>query len=230
MDMGELRLGGGERLCYELTRKQVKRVNVRVRADGSVAVSAPRGVPLAAIEAFLREKEDFLLTAIQKAHTRAQAEAAREESAPLYFGRPLSLCCEKGRAFRAEREGDVLRLTLPAPEDAAARRTALECWRKDCCAAEAERLLRQWLPTLAPHGVPEPTLRFRRMTSRWGSCAARTHTVTLNTRLLDYPAPCFELILLHELCHFLQPDHSPAFYRWLERFLPDWRERKRLLR
>lgn len=225
----ELRLGGAM-LSYELTRKKVKRINVRVRMDGSVAVSAPRNVPLVQIEAFLREKEDFLLAAIEKTAARRQEETpCCDGEVVMAFGEPLTLRFRRGAAFRAEEGNGVLWLTLRAPESETARRAALERWQKERCATAAQRLLQKWLPVLTPWGVPEPTLRFRRMTSRWGSCVPQRRSVTLNTRLLSYPEECLEAVLLHELCHFLQPDHSAAFYRWMDRFLPDWRERRRLL-
>lgn len=226
----ELRLGSGQLLVYELTRKKVKRINVRVRMDGSVAVSAPHNVPLAQIEAFLREKERFLLTAVGKMAAQQQREAPGcDGEAVLAFGESLTLRFRQGAAFRAEEGNGVLWLTLRAPESETARRAALERWQKERCAAAAQRLLQKWLPVLMPWGVPEPMLRFRHMTSRWGSCVPRRRSVTLNTRLLNYPEECLEAVLLHELCHFLQPDHSAAFYRWMDRFLPDWRERRRLL-
>lgn len=226
----ELRLSGGKLLVYELTRKKVKRINVRVRMDGSVAVSAPRAVPLAQIEVFLREKERFLLTAIEKMTARQPVEMpCRDGETVLCFDRPLTLRFQQGAAFRAEEDNGVLWLTLRAPESESARRAALERWQKERCAASARRLLQKWLPVLTPWGVPEPTLRFRYMTSRWGSCVPQRRSVTLNTRLLNYPEECLEAVLLHELCHFLQPDHSAAFYCWVDRFLPDWRERRRLL-
>lgn len=226
----ELRLSGGAMLSYELTRKKVKRINVQVRMDGSVTVSAPQNVPLAQVEAFLREKERFLLTAMEKTAARQPVEApCCDGGTVLCFGRALTLRFRRDAAFRAEEEDGVLRLTLRAPESETARRAALERWQKERCAAAARRLLQKWLPVLTPWGVPEPTLRFRRMTSRWGSCVPQRRSVTLNTRLLDYPEECLEAVLLHELCHFLQPDHSAAFYRWMDRFLPDWRQRRRLL-
>lgn len=227
----ELRLSSGGTLHYELTRKRVKRINVRIREDGSVTVSAPSAVPLEAIEGFLRSKEAFLMEGIKKAAAHREAVRRRESAGNAwYFGRPLTLSFEKGTAYRAERTGGTLRLILRAPESEPACRAALACWEKETCAEEAERLLQKWLPVLAPYGVPHPTLRFRAMRSRWGSCIPQKRIVTLNTRLLAYPEECFEGVLLHELCHFLQPDHSAAFYEWMDRFLPDWRQRRALLR
>ena len=68
------------------------------------------------------------------------------------------------------------------------------------------------------------------MKSRWGSCMPKKGVVTLNTHLLAYSEECIEYIIVHELCHFLQADHSEKFYGWMDCFLADWRQRRRELR
>ena len=45
----------------------------------------------------------------------------------------------------------------------------------------------------------------------------------------EKPVSCVEYVVLHEFCHFLQPNHSRAFYQLVEQFMPDWKERRRLL-
>ncbi len=225
----ELALGGGT-LRYELIRKKVKRINLRVRADGSVTVSASRLVPLCVIEDFLRQKEAFLRNAIRRAEERKRETPSHAAGSSVrLWGEELALHFEKGGRSRAVREGDALRLYLREPEEPAAREAALAKWEKEQCEKAAAELLERWYPVLQPFGVPRPMLRFRRMSSRWGSCIPKKGAVTLNTRLLAFPESCMEYVLIHELCHLLQPDHSQKFRAWLDRFLPDWRERKRLL-
>lgn len=164
-------------VTYELTRKAVKNLNLRIRPDGSVAVSAPRRVPLAELDAFVLRKAAY----IHQAQARFQALAQRPP-------RP--------------------RLHEPAV---------------------FQEILDELYPRLRPLGVPYPQLRLRTMKSRWGSCLVYKNTITLNTKLLEQPRRCVEYVVLHELCHFLHPNHSPAFYACLESFMPDWRERREAL-
>ena len=60
---------------------------------------------------------------------------------------------------------------------------------------------------------------------RWGSCG-RNCTLYVNWRVMQLPVGVVDYVLLHELCHLLEPSHRPEFWRILERALPDWRERK----
>lgn len=64
---------------------------------------------------------------------------------------------------------------------------------------------------------------------RWGSCHTVKNIITLNSRLIEVPKEAVEYVVLHEFAHFLQPNHSRAFYAVVERYMPDWRERRALL-
>jgi predicted metal-dependent hydrolase len=84
--------------------------------------------------------------------------------------------------------------------------------------------LREWLRQLADWQLPEPTLRRRRMRRRWGSCTS-TRVVTLNTHLVERPLSLIDFVIAHELCHLVELNHSPRFYRLMDRAMPDWRQR-----
>ena len=90
-------------------------------------------------------------------------------------------------------------------------------------------LMRMWQLT-EPLGVKPPQLHTRFMTSRWGSCHWQKGAVTLNTALSLVPEELLDYVSLHELIHFLHPNHGPQFYRTLGSLMPDWAERRRQLR
>ncbi len=88
-------------------------------------------------------------------------------------------------------------------------------------------LLEKWEPVM---GVRVKKLAFRNMKSRWGSCQPATGRVCINTRLALYPPQCLEYVVVHELCHLLEPSHNARFKGLLSSFLPNWREAERPLR
>lgn len=65
--------------------------------------------------------------------------------------------------------------------------------------------------------------------TRFGSCSGK-NAVSFSFRLMLYPPEAIDYVVLHELCHIKQKNHSPAFYALVERYMPDWRERRELLR
>lgn len=88
-------------------------------------------------------------------------------------------------------------------------------------------LLEIWEPVI---GVRVKQLAYRNMKSRWGSCKPSTGRVCINTRLALYPPDCLEYVVVHELVHMLEPSHNERFHALMDRFLPDWRDRRRRLR
>lgn len=79
------------------------------------------------------------------------------------------------------------------------------------------------------YGIKYPMLRFKDMKSRWGSCIPSKNIITLNKQLAAVPRECVEYVVVHEFCHFLEPNHSQRFYAHVERHMPDWRERRKKL-
>ena len=88
-------------------------------------------------------------------------------------------------------------------------------------------LLEKWEPVM---GVRAKKLAYRDMKSRWGSCQPATGRICINTRLALYPMTCLEYVVVHELCHLLEPSHNARFKALVTRFLPDWKQRQKLLR
>ena len=79
-------------------------------------------------------------------------------------------------------------------------------------------------------GTRLPVIKVRDMRTRWGVCCPAKRQITFALRLYDMPPAAQVYVVVHEFCHFRVADHSPAFWREVERTLPDWKARRRLLR
>ena len=91
---------------------------------------------------------------------------------------------------------------------------------------EILRLAAYWEPLMGVHCTG---WQLREMKTRWGSCTVQTGKIRLNLSLARKPEACLEYVLVHELCHLLEPSHNARFHGLMDKFLPDWRERKLLL-
>ena len=215
----------GRRVDYEFERKRVRNINFRFRSDGTLAVSAPLLTPIALVEALLLARQDRILEQLDR------LDALREDGDGLFlWGEALSLEIRQGSRSRALLEGNTLKLTLKDPADAEEKRRVLETWQKKVCAERVTELCRRYYPAFESRGVPFPRLSFRRMRSRWGSCRPQKQALSFNTRLAELPPACADYVVVHEFAHFLQPNHSAAFYAEIARVLPDWKERKNRIR
>ena len=85
-------------------------------------------------------------------------------------------------------------------------------------------------PLVKPSGVAFPKIKLRRMKSQWGNCHWENGYITLNTALARCPAALREYVALHELIHFIHPDHGIGFYADMDRLMPGWRVFRRELR
>ena len=92
------------------------------------------------------------------------------------------------------------------------------------------RALDRVLPLVEPLGVTRPALQARYMTSRWGSCHWTRGKIVLNTALAALPEELMDYVALHELVHFLHPNHGPGFYAVMDRLMPDWKEKRARLK
>lgn len=222
----------GRLVTYELTRKAVKNINIRVRADGSVGVSAGQRIPKEEIETVLQRKAEFLLKALD--HFAAQP--ARPDpgdykpGAVVYLlGKPYTMTLMQGMSNGVVENEENLVLTVTDLQAPSLRIKTMEAFLKARCLEVTEALCQRIQPAMAPLGVPMPEIRVRSMTSRWGSCKPSACRVTFARQLVGAPLACVEYVVCHELVHFLHPNHSKAFYACLTAFLPDWKDRRQRL-
>lgn len=221
---------GTDALSYELERKRVKNINLRVHRDGTVHVSAPERMPLREIDAFVLRAGTFVERARARLSPVLQLPPRRvEDGAPVWLlGQELLLAFRTAARDDVREEPGRLVLYLRAPEPQRAERLLekyCNCRAQDVFSA----LLQKHYPAFARRGAAEPALRIRTMRARWGSCQPETATITLNRRLVEAPERCIAYVVVHELCHLLVPDHSARFYALLAEEMPDWHARKQEL-
>ena len=78
-------------------------------------------------------------------------------------------------------------------------------------------------------GLTPTGLKITSARTRFGSCSGK-NSICFSWRLMQYPREAIDYVVVHELAHIRHHDHSPAFYALIERYMPDWRERMRLLK
>ena len=98
------------------------------------------------------------------------------------------------------------------------------------CRLRLSAALDQAYPLAEPLGVRYPELKLRKMKSQWGNCHWSQGYITLNTALARCPERLRVYVALHELVHFLHPDHGPGFYAVMDALMPDWKACRRELK
>ena len=219
----------GEPLPYEWTAKKVKNVNLRVRGDGTVAVSSPRGMPSARVDDFVIEKAAWIRRAQARAAQRQSPAGPADGGRFLLLGEERKLTVEAGTPPRVEETSDGLRLVAEDPADAERLQALLRAYGEQAGAPALERALVEAMRLAAPLEIPRPQVRMRWMRSRWGSCSYTRGTITLNWALTALPPDLITYVVLHELVHFRHPDHSPAFHACMASLMPGAAMRRKRL-
>ena len=78
--------------------------------------------------------------------------------------------------------------------------------------------------------IPVPNLKIRKMTSRWGVCNIKNYNVTLNYQLSKYNIRCLDYVIVHELSHFVYPNHSRNFWNLVGKYYPNYKECRKELK
>ncbi len=185
----------------ELTRKAIKRINLRITEDSpkgiestnknktirpKVTISAPLGTPEQDIIAFVKLHMDWIKRNIAKVEERASRRGAKK---------PRS-----GAELRHAREELRARIMHRLPE--------------------LERMT----------GLRSNGWNIRDMHTRWGSCNTTTHHLNFSLMLASRTDEELDYVIVHELVHTVVPGHGKDFYAMMDKLMPDWRRIRKQLR
>lgn len=223
----------GNAISYTLERKPVKNINLRIRPDNCVYVSAPKDVATKMVDAFVVEKSAYILRALKKFKDKNRESTLENNfvngETVKFLGRNLRLKVKNASRSKVESDESYVTLYVKDVQDTDLKKRVLETWLRKKCKDEITAICKKVYPQVKKYGIAFPEIQFREMVSRWGSCSPKKGFVTFNTALIAMPVSCIEYVVTHEFTHFLYPNHSKKFYQQLATFMPDWEERKKRL-
>lgn len=218
-------------ILYLLTRKPVKNVNLRIKPEGEVLVSANNGVPIEFIDACIEKKQRYIFSVLSRYEEKKklfQTVPKRYVSGESYdlLGKSLRLKVDSNKEENVYTDGVYIFLKVKDKDDFRHKEIMMSKWLKQYQMTVFDELLQEKYLLFEKYGVTYPTLKIRNMTSRWGSCQPKKGIITLNSKLIEAPRNCIEYVILHELVHFIHPNHSRQFWDFVAMMMPDWKERK----
>ena len=216
---------GGEIIQYELMQTVRASVELRVLPDG-LRLFAPRSYPLRQADQFVRDRADW----IRQARARLDAYRSREaERFPMTAGmavsvegRQLTLRLERAASRSAHFEDDVVLLRGPDLSPDAVREQLREALIDRAKARIMDRL-DHYMPLI---GRRPGRVTIREQRTKWGSCSGQGN-LNFNWKLIMAPPEALDYVVIHELCHLYEFNHSPKFWECVARYQPDyatWRD------
>lgn len=225
---------GEKEIRFTIIRKPVKNINLNVRPNSEVYVSANHHVPEDVIIDFVKEKADWILKQ-QSYFKQAKPDNTHEKEYVSgetfrYLGRQYRL-----KVIETEKEETVklingyFHLYVKDKNNLTHKAKLLDEWYRNKAFETFHSILDKLYPLVQSYGISKPSIQIRLMKARWGSCLYKKNTILLNYELIKAPIYCIEYVILHELIHFIHRHHSKRFYRLLTVLMPDWKERKAIL-
>lgn len=212
-------------ITYTLVTKQVKNINMRISSKGEVVVSANPFVPMDKIDDFVSSKVSWIVKHQKSMQERSQ-KSMIDDKHIILFGNSLKIRKTTGKYNHVSYDKDTL---------------YVQCREQ----ADPEKVIRQFLDklcrdvfldiatltfrSLSDYHLEFPDVKIRDMKSRWGSCTPAKNSITLNRKLIHYPFEFIEYVVLHEFVHFIQSNHSKAFYNIIENYMPDYKTRMEMV-
>lgn len=200
---------------------RARRYLLRLRPDGTVRVTIPRRGTIAAAHDFATRNLGWLEQQFQQLATRPKTPVAWHPGMEILFrGEPVRLEWAADDSIRFGTE------QVKVSDVAADLRPAIQKHLRRMASHELPARVRE---LAALHGISVTRVTVRNQRSRWGSCSRRG-TISLNWRLIQSPGFVRDYIILHELAHRRQMNHSEKFWQEVERLCPDYREAERWLK
>lgn len=210
----------------EVFKKNIKNMHLYVKPpDGHVSVSAPESMSDATIERFVRTRITWIKRQVQKFEEQPRQSKREYVSGETVYvwGKQYYLQVNYGLKNAVELSGDKIIMTVRKESTADQRGSVINEWYRKALKEEIAKVLPKWEEKT---GITAQQWKVKYMTTRWGSCNVNTGTIWLNLQLAKKTTECLEYIILHELVHLVEKNHTERFITLMDFHMPMWREVK----
>ena len=216
-------------ISIEMVRKPIKHMYMRVcSTSGEIRVTAPLKMPLNTIQNHLSSKRDWIHAVRARVARRTKpspSQMERGEHIP-FLGETYPLMIHVHATMNRIMIDERVMHCFTKTADHDDRVKSLHDWYKQQMQALLPGLIQKWQPII---GVSVQAWAIKPMKTRWGSCNVVARRISLNLHLIKMPLQCLEYVLVHEMVHLLEANHSPRFYALMTQFMPSWKMHQKRL-
>lgn len=209
---------GHQEIEYTLIQKNIKRIYIKV-IKGEIVVSAPYMTPIEYIEKMLIRYQDKLLERINQ--YTSYYDYRDHGYVDIFLKRYRIKLLDVGR-YQSHIHHDDIYVYHRNIEK------CVEKYLKDLLYNYIQERVIYYLAHVFDLDMPE--IEIKKYKGRWGSCFYQQNKVTFNLSLVHLDKKLIDYVIIHELVHFLEPNHSSKFYQEIERRMPDYKQRIKALK
>lgn len=209
----------------EVVQKSIKNIHLSVYPPvGRVRVAAPMGMELDTIRIYVISKLPWIRQQ-QKKFLGQEREAPRayvNRESHYFLGKRYLLKVvphDAASLFRVKQS--TIEMYVRSGLDQDKRHAAMDEWYRSELKALVPPLIEKWEKIM---GVSVASFGIKRMKTKWGTCSIASRRIWLNLELAKKPFACIEYIVVHEMVHLLERNHTARFVALMDAFLPEWRE------
>ncbi|MBS9780973.1 MAG: M48 family metallopeptidase [Gammaproteobacteria bacterium] len=213
------------------SNNNTQKVTIQVHYDGRVTATAPKNSTDTAVLEAVKKRSRWIykqLLAVQQQQEHITPRQYVSGETHYYLGRQyqLKIINEKTQPQGVKLIKGRLVINTTNTEKKNVKRL-LDEWYKNRARIIFEKRLLALLPQ-TPWANELPNIKLRMMKKQWGNCSYKG-AISLNTNLIKTPRICIDYVILHELCHIKEHNHSTNFYRLMDYVMPQWQEVKQQL-
>ncbi len=219
---------GSQRIECELHWRERKSLGIRVYPDLTVRAYAPIGTAKEKVTLKVKEKAAWIIkqkSAFLSFHPLTPPRLYVNGETHLYLGKQYRLRVIEGTDNSVKLKQGWLIVTKKQKDTA---ENVLNEWYRERANQHFAKLLKECIQKFRRYQLNMPELSILSMPTRWGSCTPKGKVI-LNPELIKARKGCIEYVIIHELCHLIEHNHTRAFYKIQSEINPEWAKWKELL-
>ena len=222
-------------LGYEVHRKKVKNINLRIKPNLEVYISVPMNLHRDYIENFIRSKEEWIKSVLKKVENVKEKQKDFEYKTGeihKFLGKEYNLTVKTGNFNAVSLKNNIrpneiiLTVNENIFENIDEKKKIMEKWYFENAKKLFLQFMEKWLEILDEN---VEKVAIKPMKTRWGSCNYVKRYINLNTELIKRTPFEIEYVILHELTHLKYPNHGRGFYNYIERYMPNYKAAEKML-
>jgi predicted metal-dependent hydrolase len=207
----------------QIIRSDRRSIALEIQTNGTLVVRAPRHVSHSFIQELLKEKQQWITEKQETIRNRLSKSVQYKQGEELYYlGKKYKLNIVDNLSVPVDFDNGFKVLAC----DKEKIKERIKCWYKK----QAEKIIPQCVEQIAnSHNLSFSNITITSAERRWGSCTGRK-TLNFSWRIIMLPPDIIEYIVLHELAHLKELNHSKNFWLEVKQMMPDYKKKKKWLR
>ena len=218
---------GTKQITFSIANRKRKSIAVEVHPDTSVQIKAPLDCQFEDIKRVVTKRSKWIITQ-QKFFEQFLPETPKREyvagETHSYLGRKYILKIIISDENKVKLQGGFLVVYSQKSEEEQIKHLLTE-WYYKRATKVFEKVYEEAFQKFVQYNIQKPEIQIKRMKKRWGSYTS-SGNILINPELIKAATVCIEYVMIHELCHLIERNHSKKFYTLLEKTNPDWQRWK----